>query len=77
MDNMVSVERIKFGDMIRALGDIFKSSEDSENSEIVNKKLQRVLEVEKELGATGRINSRERFLEVFASKVSRKKSEHE
>lgn len=74
MDNMVFVERIKFRDIIETFRNLFATSENKENSEITNKKLQRVYEVEKELGATERINSREKFLGIFASKVSRKKS---
>lgn len=74
MDNMMSVERVKLRDIIAVIRDIFSTSKDVENDKLVNKKLQAVYEVEKEIGATKGIMSAEKFLEKYTSKSSRKKS---
>ena len=73
MENMVSVEKIKVKDILATIRDFFSTSDSVENNKALNEKLQKVYEIEKEIGATKSINSAEKFVQLFASKVSKKK----
>lgn len=73
MDNMVSVERVRIRDIFASFKDIILGAPNQESDKVIEDKLQKVYEVEKEIGASKNIESLVNRVTTYASKATKKR----
>ena len=74
MNNLINenvVEKVKIRDILATLKNIIAENKSDENEKIIDKKLQEIYKVEKELGATDSIANLTKELEMH--EISKKK----
>ena len=71
----IITEKIGIKDIVAAIKNIFSSSiGEQENTSAIDRELQRVRKIEREIGATKGIGDSESFLQIFTSSKSVKRS---